>query len=144
MATPRNTSADKAHAAVNKIVDDVMSVEDLTQRIALATAVINSLRAAVSTLSADRQQSAVEAKEQGVSFAELARAAGMSTGRMAAIASGRGQYKPVGHREPLPKSKPAAKSTPTKTAKANNGNNTRKPRQSRAQRGAAKAAADNK
>ena len=112
MSAPRKVN----YAGIDKLVADVQAQGDYEARIAAATKAIARLREAVSTLADERQATLVAAKAEGVSYATLARAAGMTTGRMAAIATGRGRYVPKAQRENGAKPAPAAKKAPAKKA----------------------------
>ena len=102
---------------IDKAVTDVTATEDVIERVVNATVAIAALRDAVSRISELRVEAVIAAKEAGATYSAIGEAAGMSTGRVAAIATGRGRYVPVAERDASPKvtEEPAADVTITAT-----------------------------
>lgn len=83
---------------LDKLVEQVKAITDPAEQVAAITTVIARLRNAVGDLSSTRVATVKAAKASGTSYATLAKAAGMTTGRMAAIGNERGGYVRVAER----------------------------------------------
>lgn len=94
--TPKPLDAAKHLEA---LVDNVLAQGNALDVAKLSTEAIAELRKAVSFLSAARQNAVAQAKAEGTSYSELARATGMTPARMAAIGNGRGGYVRVNDRK---------------------------------------------